>query len=328
MSGEREFDLIVFGATGYTGQLVADYLRARTQAGLELKWAIAGRNPEKLAAVAANLNLAGDVARIAADSSDPAVMDALAARTRAVLTTVGPYQLYGGPLVAACARAGTDYVDLCGEVNFMRAMIDAHDATAKETGARIVFSCGFDSIPFDLGVFVLEQESLERFGEPAVRVKGRVRKMSLGASGGTLASGRATTEAVMKDSSVLTLLLDHYALAPGFDGPVQPPGDKPETDPDVDGQWVAPFIMAQINTRNIHRSNLLLEHSYGPDFQYDEMMITGAGDEGKARAEGVVQMNANFVSGDGPKPGEGPTKAEREAGFYDFIVYWQNEIRP
>ena len=319
MTSPREFEIVVYGATGYTGRLVAEYLNGRYGAQGDLKWAVAGRSADKLSEVAGLIGLPDAVPRIVADASDPASLKALAERTQVVLTTVGPYQLYGEGLISACVEAGTDYVDLCGETNFMHHVIETYDAKAKASGARIVFSCGFDSIPFDLGVFMLQQEAQKRFGEPAQRVKGRVRTMQGGFSGGTAASGRATAEAAMKNPEVFKLLLNHFALTPGFEGPEQPAGDKPQTEDDLGGVWVAPFIMAQINTRNIHRSNFLLDHLYGKDFVYDEMMVTGPGDEGKAAAEFVVQMNASFGGEGGPKPGEGPTKEERENGSYDVL---------
>lgn len=313
----RPFDIVVFGASGYTGRLVAEYLARQYPAGSGLTWAMAGRNLEKLAAVRAEMGVPDSVPLVAADSADRASLDAVAAKAKVVLTTVGPYQLYGSDLVAACAAAGTDYVDLCGEPAWMRAMIDAHDATAKRSGARIVFSCGFDSIPFDLGVLFLQNAVKARFGAAAPRVKGRVRKMKGTFSGGTAASLKATMAAAVKDPSVLTLLKDPFALTPGFNGPKQPSGMKPEYD-DRLAMWLGPFVMAPINTRNVHRSNLLLGHAFGRDFVYDEMVVTGPGEQGKTLAERLAGDRSLMKEG-GPKPGEGPSKEEREAGFYDLL---------
>ena len=239
-------------------------------------------------------------------------------RTKVVLTTVGPYQLYGEPLVAACAHTGTGYVDLCGEPAWMRAMIDKYDADAKASGARIVFSCGFDSIPFDLGVWEVQQCAKAKFGRPAPRVKGRIRKMQGTFSGGTFASAKATMAAAARDPGILKLMINPFALTPGFQGPSQPTGMIPEYDAAVGG-WVAPFVMATINTKNVHRTNALTGHAYGTDFVYDEMMIApGLGELGKAAAEAIAKMNP--IGGDkGPAPGEGPTREEREAGFYDIL---------
>ncbi|MEE4359909.1 MAG: saccharopine dehydrogenase NADP-binding domain-containing protein [Pseudomonadales bacterium] len=312
------FDVVIYGATGYTGRLVAQYLTARQRDGLDVRWAMAGRNEKKLAAVRREIGAPADTPLLVADAAKPASILAMVERTLVVLTTVGPYQRYGEPLLEACATTGTDYVDLCGEVAWMRQMIDAHGAEAQESGARIVFSCGFDSVPFDLGVYFLQEQAQARFGHPLPRVKGRVRAMNGSFSGGTLASGQATMQAAMKDPEVLKLLMTPWALTPGFEGPEQPSGSKVMEDPSV-GSWVAPFVMAQINTRNIHRSNLLLGHRYGADFVYDEMMMTGPGDAGRQMAEALAATDMMAAGEDAPKPGEGPSKAEREAGNYDLL---------
>ncbi|MEO1169199.1 MAG: saccharopine dehydrogenase NADP-binding domain-containing protein [Pseudomonadota bacterium] len=315
MSHNREFDVIMYGATGYTGRLVAEYL-SQNYAG-DVRWAMAGRSAEKLAAVRDEIGAPADTPLIVADAGDPQSLSDMVARAKCVATTVGPYQLYGEPLVAACAEAGTDYVDLCGEPAWMRQMIDAYEAKAKESGARIVFSCGFDSIPFDLGIWFVQQAANEEFGGPASRVRGRVRGMQGTFSGGTAASLKATMAAAAKDPEIVKLLMNPFSLTPGFQGADQPPGNTVDYEADLDS-WVAPFIMAAINTRNVHRTNFLLGHPYGEDFQYDEMMLTGPGDSGEAAAKAVAGDNS-LASEDGPKPGEGPTKEEREAGFYDVL---------
>ncbi|WP_374569759.1 trans-acting enoyl reductase family protein [Phenylobacterium sp.] len=319
MDRQAEFDIIVYGASGFTGRLVAEYLAKAYGVGKDLKWAMAGRSLDKLAAVRDEIGAPKETPLVEADADDPASLKAMAARTKAVITTVGPYQLYGEALVAACAEAGTDYLDLCGEPAWMRKMIDAYDAKAKASGARIVFSCGFDSIPFELGVFFLEETAKKTLGTTVPRAKGRVRKMQGGFSGGTAASLKATMAAAAKDPGVVALLMNPFALTPGFEGPAQPPGMAPELDPDL-GMWTAPFVMAPINTRNVHRSNALLGHAYGTDFVYDEMMITGPGEQGEAMAKAVAQMGSQALGGENaPKPGEGPSKEEREAGFYDVL---------
>lgn len=316
MKKDREFDIVVYGASGFTGRLVAEYLAGRKDA--TTRWAMAGRDLAKLAAVRDEIGAPKDIPLIAADASDPQSLRDMARRTRVVLTTVGPYQLYGAELVAACVAEGTDYADLCGEPAWMRQMIDAHDAQAKKTGARIVFSCGFDSIPFDLGVLFLQAEAKKRFGAPFARVKGRVRKMRGTFSGGTAASLKATMAAAAKDPNVVTLLKDPFALTPGFQGPKQPSGMKPEFDEDF-GSWMAPFVMAAINTRNVHRTNALTGFSFGKDFIYDEMVMTGPGDKGEAVARGMAAAGSGMDGDKGPKPGEGPSKEERENGFYDLL---------
>ncbi len=319
---KKEFDIVVHGATGFTGRLVIEYLLQRYPAGSGLRWAMGGRNADKLAQVRDEVKAPADTPLVVTDSADAASLQALMARTRLVLTTVGPYQLYGNELVAACAQAGVDYVDLCGEPAWMRQMIDAHEAQARASGGRIVFSCGFDSIPFDLGVAMLQDEMRARFGMPANRVRGRVRKMKGTFSGGTAASLKATMAAAQKDPRVLELLRSPFALTPGFEGPRQPSGSKPMHD-DLLGLWVAPFIMAAINTRNVHRSNFLLGHAWGQDFVYDEMLVTGAGEKGEAIANAVAADKSMGGEG-GPKPGEGPSRAEREAGFYDVLFIGSN----
>ncbi|NQY86055.1 MAG: saccharopine dehydrogenase NADP-binding domain-containing protein, partial [Alcanivorax sp.] len=173
MSNGREFDIVVYGASGFTGRLVAEYLHQQYGADGDVKWAMAGRSEEKLKAVREEIGVPDSVPLITADADQPETLEALAKRTRVVLTTVGPYQLYGEPLVAACAKTGTDYVDLCGEPAWMRQMIDAHGEAARASGARIVFSCGFDSIPFDMGVYFLQQYAKENLGAYLPRVKGR-----------------------------------------------------------------------------------------------------------------------------------------------------------
>ena len=315
----KPYDLVVHGATGFTGRLVVEYLLQRYPAGSGLRWAMGGRSAAKLAAVRDEVGAPADTPLVVTDSADAASLQALTAQTRLVLTTVGPYQLYGNELVAACAKAGVDYVDLCGEPAWMRQMIDAHEATAKASGARIVFSCGFDSIPFDLGVFLLQKEFRHRVGHPAPRVRGRVRKMKGTFSGGTAASLKATMAAAASQPGVLDLLKNPFSLTPGFEGPRQPSGHKPMVDEALgDGVWVAPFVMAAINTRNVHRSNLLLKHAYGTDFVYDEMLVTGPGEKGEAIANAVAG-DKSLGSDQGPKPGEGPSREERENGFYDVL---------
>jgi short subunit dehydrogenase-like uncharacterized protein len=315
-----KFDIVVYGATGFTGRLVAEYLAAHYTGKDDPKWAMAGRSKEKLASVRDAIGAPADIALIVADGGDPASLKAMVDQTRSVISTVGPYQLYGSDLVAACAATGTDYLDLCGEPLWMRQMIDAHEAAAKSSGARILFSCGFDSIPFELGVYFVQQAAKKALGAPVSRVKTRVRDMKGTFSGGTAASARATFATVAKDLSLVSMVQDPFVLTPGFDGPKQPRGNKPLMDEDL-GSWTAPFVMATINTRNVHRSNMLMNFSYGKDFVYDEMVLTGPGEQGEANAKKVVAaVNAERMGAvNGPKPGEGPSKEERENGMYDLL---------
>ena len=323
MTTDREFDVILYGASGFTGQLIAEYLNQRYGDSGELRWALAGRSADKIARVAKESNLPDSLPVIEADSSDLDALQAMAARGRVVLSAVGPYQLYGSLLVQACAESGTDYVDLCGEPNWMRAMIDQHEDAARASGARIVFSCGFDSIPSDLGVFFLQGLAQEQLGAPLPNVRGRVRAMQGTASGGTVASMQATMGAAAKDPSIGMLLKDPFCLAPGFEGAAQPDSHRPQFDDDLDS-WAAPFVMAVINIPNVHRSNALLEAKYGPDFTYSEMLLTGPGDKGEAMAK-ALETPSLSSGGEPPKPGEGPSKEERETGLYDVLFIGSNE---
>jgi len=319
MNPNAEYDVVVYGATGFTGRLIAEYLNNEYGVGGDVKWAMAGRSQDKLEAVRDEMGISGDVPLVVADAGNPASLEAMAKSAKCVCTTVGPYTLYGEPLVAACAEAGTDYVDLCGEPAWMHEMIGKYETKAMETGARIVFSCGFDSIPFDLGVQYAQEVATEKLGGPVSRIKGRVRGMQGTFSGGTAASMRATMAAVEKKPELFDILINPFSLAGGFQGPEQPHGNEPVHDDEI-GSWSAPFVMAAINTKNVHRSNALMGHAYGKDFVYDEMMLTGPGEEGEKMAKAVAETEMiSSDPGKGPKPGEGPSKKEREEGFYDVL---------
>jgi short subunit dehydrogenase-like uncharacterized protein len=318
MSDTREFDVIIYGSTGYTGRLVAEYMAQQYGVGKDApKWAMAGRSIAKLEEVRDLIGAPKETPLVVADSDDAASIDMMASRTKVVLTTVGPYQLYGDELVAACVKNGTHYVDLCGEPGWMREMIDKHQEAAEKSGAQICFSCGFDSIPFDLGVLMLQNDMQKRFGKPATRVRGRVRAMEGTFSGGTAASLKETMKAIAKNPGLVKILASSFGLTPGFEGPDQPNMLIPKYDKTIDS-WVAPFIMAAINTKNVHRTNVLLDFAYGEDFKYDEMVVTSPGDLGKQAAEMLAKANP-FGGSDAPKPGEGPTKEQRENGFYDLL---------
>ena len=319
-----EFDIIVYGATGYTGRLVAEYLASHYGSSDNApKWAMAGRSEEKLAEVRDLIGAPADTPLVVADADDVVDLEKMCARTKVVLTTVGPYQLYGDKLVAACVKTGTDYADLCGEPAWMAEKIGEHHEKAKQTGARISFSSGFDSIPFDLGVLMAQKEAMKRFGQPSPRIRGRVRAMAGTFSGGTAASLTATMKAAAKNPSIFKVLASPFALTPGFAGPSQPTGMVPQYESDL-GKWAAPFVMAPINTKNVHRTNFLLGHPYGEDFKYDEMMLTSPGEAGKKMAEAAADMMKNPFGAKPPKPGEGPTKEQRENGFYDVLFVAEN----
>jgi len=319
MTTPRDFDNIIYGATGYTGRLVAEYLAHHYGPRADgPKWAMAGRSLAKLEKVRDLIGAPASTPLVVANADDSADLEAMCQRTKVVLTTVGPYQLYGDKLVAACVATGTDYADLCGEPAWMAEKIAEHQASAEASGARICFSSGFDSIPFDLGVMMTQKACVERFGHPAPRIRGRVRAMQGTFSGGTAASLGATMKAAAKSPSLINVLRNPFALTPGFDGPDQPSGMIPGYEEDL-GKWSAPFVMAPINTKNVHRTNFLLGHPYGADFKYDEMMLTSPGEAGKAAASAALEFMKNPFGATPPKPGEGPTKEERDNGFYDVV---------
>ena len=327
---DREYDIIVWGATGFTGRLVVDYM-AEQHVNSNLKWAVGGRNPQKLQQM-----LAGrDVAMVTADSGDEASIEALVRKTRVILTTVGPYARYGSSLVAACAKHGTDYCDLTGEVHWMREMITAYQEEARATGARIVHTCGFDSIPSDLGVYFLQKHMLSTHGVPARQIKYRPRAFSGGFSGGTIDSMIAMMEKAREDKSIRTKLADPYVLNDtqrGLDGP-----DRLSAyyDEDFDS-WVGPFVMGSVNTRVVRRSAELLNGLYGRDFQYNEGVLSGKGAGGFLGATGTGVGTGVFVGAASvsftrglmqkflPKPGEGPSDDAINNGYYDIELFGQH----
>ena len=315
MNNIKEYDFVVYGATGFTGKLVVEYLVHKYSNNSQIKWALAGRNLQKLESVAASKNVPEGTGLLEVDSNNIASIEEMISKTKCVLTTVGPYQLYGNDIVSACAKSGIDYVDLCGEPGWMHEKINELTETARETGSRIVFSCGFDSIPFDLGVLFLQNEVTRRYGKPSVNVRGRVREMNGEFSGGTAASLGATMAALKEKPELFAVLANPFSLSNGFAGPDQPADNKPIFDDKLD-TWVAPFFMAPINTKNVHRSNALMNHMYGKDFCYNEMWVMGPGDDGKAAADFISSSNP---LSNAPKPGEGPSRESRENGNYDIL---------
>jgi len=318
----REFDVIVFGATGFTGRLVAEYL-AGAAARQALRWAIAGRNRDKLEA----LRLAAPI--VVADALDPAAMQALAQRTKVVCTTAGPFACYGSPLVAACTDAGTHYCDLTGEVPWMRRMIDAHHARARETGARIVHTCGFDSIPSDLGCWAAQQAFVARYGVPARKVTAVFGEQSGGFSGGTAASAFELAREADGDPAVRALLANPYALDP------DPAAARPAAPDDAGIGWeptlrmfTVPFVMAQVNTRVVRRGHALAGAPWGRDFVYREVMSTPGSLRGAAMALGITGGLAALsfamtrpalrdrLARRAPQPGEGPSAEARARGHW------------
>ena len=308
---EKEYDLLVFGATSFTGALVVEYLNENYSG---LKWAIAARNQEKMDAVKTELEC--DVPTILLDSTKMKDIEKAIGMTNLILTTVGPYQLYGNDVLAMCAKNGVDYVDLSGEPGWMFEM-QKYLAAAKESGARIVHSCGFDSIPSDLGVLMLQKLAKERFGKPVKQVKCRVRTMKGEFSGGTAASLRATLGKLKTNPDFFKVLIDPFCLCEGFKGPEQVRDNKPYYD-EITNEWVAPFFMAAINTKNVHRSNTMMGHLYGESFLYDEMFSCGPGEAGQKKAELISAYNP-LLGDKVPKPGEGPSKESRDSGSYDML---------
>lgn len=332
-NAERQYDLVVWGASGFTGRLVVEYLVKKYPPGGDLRWAVAGRDRSKLETVLANIDGSEQQpAIIIADSHDEASLLQLTQSTRVVLTTVGPYASYGSELIAACARNGTHYCDLAGEVQWMRAMLDQHLSTAVASGARIVPSCGFDSIPSDIGVFCLQNHAIDTYGTPCDEITLLVKAMKGGASGGTVASMLTAMDQARQDRDIAKILLDPYALNPlgERDGPDGPDQAGVEFNADA-GVWTGPFIMAAVNTRIVRRSNALRDFPYGRDFRYREATITGGGAGGWCKsalltaglgsfmlASSVAFTRKTIVPRLVPKPGEGPTAQQRENGFFNL----------
>ncbi len=347
MSGtQREFEVVLWGASGFTGKLTAEYLLARYGATGKLGWAIAGRSAAKLEAVRDDIARetgvpAGALPIVVGDGDDAAFLDALTRRTKVVCTSVGPYAKYGSKLVAACAANGTDYCDLTGEVHWMQRMIELHQDRAAASGARIVFNCGFDCIPSDLGAYFVQREMRARHGVACSRIQYRVAGFSGGASGGTVASMLLMMEEAERDPAILQAINDPYALNPKGErsGPDAPERNVPAWDPDFK-QWTAPFVMAGINTKVVRRSNALLGYAYGRDFRYDEAILTGAGPLGFAKAAAVAAGTAAMMGAMGigairrriagrlPQPGDGPSKKQREAGYYDIELRGEHPTDP
>ena len=331
---ERDYEVVVFGATGFTGRLVAEYLLAEYGRGEEgeLRWAMAGRSQSKLEQIRDELGATG-VPLLVCDSADPEALTKLVKSTKVICTTVGPYALYGSDLVEACATCGTHYCDLTGEVQWMQKMIAEHQSLAKASGARIVHTCGFDSIPSDLGVLFLQNAMRQTHGVPATHIKYRAAGFSGGFSGGTVYSMINMFEEMEKDATLRDAVSDPYAL--------NPPGSERGSDvADQTGaiydedlkRWTLPFVMAAINTRVVRRTNALMNNAYGTDFNYDEAVLTPAGQGGiKSRLAALgmgmgmlsiaIKPTRALVKRLLPSPGEGPSKKQREEGYYDIYLY-------
>ncbi len=329
---DRTYEVVVFGATGFAGRLTALYLQATY--GGDIRWAVAGRNQNKLDAMVQELADqrpdAPPVPSIVADSADLASLRAMATQTLVVCTTVGPYAKYGLPTVQACAESGTHYADLTGEPPFIRDTIDRYDAVAKASGARIAHSCGFDSVPSDLGAFLLQQAAIEAQGEPCDEVEFVVWWMKGGFSGGTLASGLNMMDAAA-DKKVRRVLADPYGLCDE-----RGPDSREQMGPrysEAAESWTGPFVMAGVNEKVVRRSNELLGHRYGESFRYGESMRMGKGTRGRLRAMGLsAAMGAGvaalsvgpvrrLVAQKSKQPGEGPSEEEIEKGGFEARLF-------
>ena len=327
----REHDLVVYGASGFVGALTAKYLAEH--APTDLRIALGGRSREKLERTRSELGVEWPL--VIADSQDRGAVATMAKSARVVATTVGPYFKYGKPLVEACATAGTHYADLTGEVLFMRWAIDAAEVAARDSGARIVHTCGFDSIPSDIGVLLLHEAAKAGGHGELEETSFVVKSLRGGASGGTVDSLRTAVDTVKKDPGSRRLLLDPYSLSPDRE---REPDLGPERDPvkplrdERLGGWLAPFLMGSVNTRVVRRSNALQGHAYGERFRYRELMLTGPGIAGAAKAASVAGALAGAFAGFAtpgirqlldrvlPDPGEGPNEQTRERGFFNIDI--------
>lgn len=340
-AAEREFDIVVYGATGFVGKLTASYL---AKAGGDARIALAGRSPDKLLAVRDSLGPdAQSWPLITADASQPSTLNAMAARTRVVITTVGPYTKYGLPLVAACAAAGTDYADLTGETLFIRDSIDHYHKEAADTGARIVHSCGFDSVPSDLTAYALYKQAQADGEGELLDTTLVVRRFAAGVSGGTVASMLEVMRTLSKDPAARAAMADPYTLT--TDRAAEPElGPQPDIGwrkgvqiaPELSGIWTGAFVMGPYNARIVRRSNALLEWAYGRRFRYAESMSTGssplaplAAAVGTATNAAVVSLGSRYfdklpgrlVERVVPAPGTGPSESVRERGHYTVETY-------
>ena len=331
---DREFDIVIQGATGFTGTLVAEFMLRKYGVGKDVRWALAGRSKEKLETVRDSLGPEAEgLELILADSFDPEALGALASRTKVVLTTVGPYALYGSDLVAACVEAGTHYCDLAGEVHWIRKMIDQHQSRAQQTGARIVHCCGFDSVPMDIGVWFLQEAAREKFGAYCRSITMLVKATKGTASGGTIASMLNLISESRKDRSVARILVDPYGLNPENErqGPDGRDQQKVIYREDANS-WTAPFVMAGVNTKVVRRSHALAGYPYGREFRYQEAVMTGGGITGWLKGSimtlglGGLVLGASYKTTRNllqkfvlPKPGEGPDRKLQQDGFFNLM---------
>ena len=336
-NSQQKYGIVLYGATSFVGQLVAAYLQkflTEHSADNAVSWAIAGRNQQKLEQVKEQVGNT-ELPIIIADSDDADSLNKMAAQAQVIISTVGPYLKYGEPLIKACAENGTDYVDLTGEAFFIKNMLYKYQQTAKESGARIVNSCGFDSLPSDLGVLFTQNCAQKEHGEYCETINMRVKAAKGGLSGGTVSSMATIFEELGKDKSLRKQLANPYLLNDDDNRPNvrQENVNLPQWDAENE-RWVAPFIMASINTRIVHRSNQLRDYQYGRDFKYDEAMWLPAGLKGRLMSYGMTAGIAGFAASMMfkpsrdllnehvlPKSGDGPSKSEQENGYFDIRFF-------
>ena len=334
----RPYAVVLYGATSFVGQITAKYLSQFLADSNDVEWAIAGRDEEKLKKLQSEISDSGSAKKvdiIIANSNDEASLDEMTKQAKVVISTVGPYLKYGEPLIKSCANNGTDYVDLTGEAIFIKDMMDKYQDTASQSGARIVNSCGFDSIPSDLGVYFTQQQAEKQFDEVCEKIHMRVKAAKGGLSGGTVASMATIFEEVGKDKSRRKQVANPYLLNDDADAPNvrQKNVSKPEYDSEH-GRWLAPFVMASINTRIVHRTNQLTDYEYGREFKYDEAMWMKDGVKGQltsyALSAGLFGFATTMMFKPSrellskhvlPKSGSGPSKSEQENGYFDIRFF-------
>ncbi|MFK8010793.1 MAG: trans-acting enoyl reductase family protein [Marinicellaceae bacterium] len=327
----KQYEIVIFGASSFVGKIICEYMLQQFPAE-DLSFAMAGRSEDKLLELKKNLGKkAKDIPLIIADANNLEQLKTMCDQAKVIMSTVGPYDLYGETLIQACVETGTDYCDLTGEPHWIKKMLIAYEQQAKKSGARIVHCTGFDSIPSDLGVYYTQREAKKIFGTNCSNIKMRIKNMRGAASGGTIATALNIAKELKKDPEVRRDMINPYSLCPKNHGfKVRQKPIKLEYD-ETFKTWIGPFFMSSINTRIVHRSNALNEKSYGENFHYSEGVMTGKGIKGKTKARGIYWGLAAFFTGAGiapiraflgrfvlTKPGQGPSKKDQENGFYDF----------
>lgn len=327
----KKYDIVIFGASSFVGKLICKYMIDQFPKD-EVSWALAGRSEKKLMDLKTELgDKAKDLSIILSDATDLNTLKSMCKSAKVIMSTVGPYDLYGETLIQACVETGTDYCDLTGEPHWIKKMLDKYEDASNNSGARIVHCTGFDSIPSDLGVYHLQKESKKLFGSTCNNVKLRIKRMKGSASGGTIATALNIAKEIKKDPEVRRSLVNPYSLCPKNHGfKVRQKPVKLEFN-ETYNSWVGPFFMSSINTRIVHRSNSLSDNAYGDDFDYSEGVMTGKGFKGKNKARSIYYGLAAFFTAAGispirsflarfvlSKPGDGPSDKEQNNGFYDF----------